>query len=173
MADRTCDVCGEAKPRKAFWGVNRLPMTTCTVCRRKAARRKKYLKEKQAREAADVRRLARLALQKQKRMREVSNIDLAIKELNHRITAVEYKIRKYTEKVLYGAGSRRTELALKNQSQKRDYYEEIKELLEMDATNGVDRPLEYYLTNTFLLNKHGFTCAVTDADPRSEQDADY
>lgn len=172
MAEKACDTCGEVKPRKAFWGVNREPMSTCTACRRKEARRKRYLRDKAEAERQAERQRARMALEKQKALLGDSKMSEAVLEINTIISRIEYKLRKYNEMVMYGNGTLRTEKAIRHQTNRLDYYEEIKYLLMESARRGIDRPLEYYLTNTFLLNKHGFPCVVKDADPRLEMEAD-
>lgn len=171
MKDRTCDTCGETKPWKAFWGVNRQPMKTCTACRHKEARRKRYLKEKARKQAEDRRNAAMIARQRVASEAKKSNVDASIKHINQKLAYIENRIAHYTDMIVYGHGTRKTENALKNQERNREYYEEVKELIMEDAARGLDNPLEYYLSNTFLLNKHGFPCIVTDADPRSDGNA--
>ena len=173
MIDKTCDKCGETKPRKAFWGVNRAIMSTCTVCRQKEARRKRYLKAKKKAEREAIRREADIARQKAKEKIKKSNVDAVVYELDRRISRIDSRIRHYADKIAYGAGTKRTETALKDQYRKIEYYEDIKSLVLEDASHGIDRTLEYYLSNTYLLNKHGFACVVTDADPRSEHHGTY
>jgi hypothetical protein len=168
MSERTCDKCGETKPRKAFWGVNRRPMTTCTVCRQKEARRKRYLRAKKKAEREAARLEAAAARQKIKEMNKKSNVEASIYELDRNISRINSRIKHYADKIAYGAGSKRTETALADQYRKIEYYEDVKALVLEDAARGVDRTLEYYLSNTYLLNKHGYPCVVTDADPRSE-----
>ena len=171
MSERTCDKCGETKPRKAFWGVNRNIMKTCTACRQKEARRKRYLRAKKKAERAAIRREAEVARQNAKQKMKKSNIEVAVSEIERRIVKTEWWIKKYADKIAGGNGTKRTESALKNQYQKVEYYEDIKELMLEDASFGIDRPIEYYLENTFLLNKHGYPCVVTDDDPRSDRNA--
>lgn len=173
MIDKTCDKCGETKPRKAFWGVNRSIMSTCTVCRQKEARRKRYLKAKKKAEREAARREAEIARQQVKEKMKKSNVEAAVYELERRISRVDSRIRFYADKIAYGGGSKRTETALKDQYRKVEYFEDIKALVLEDASRGIDRSLEYYLTNTYLLNKHGYPCVVTDADPRSEHHGTY
>ena len=168
MSERTCDKCGETKPRKAFWGVNRNIMSTCTVCRQKEARRKRYLKAKKKAEREAARREAAAARQKIKEMNKKSNVEASIYELDRNISRINSRIKHYADKIAYGAGSKRTETALADQYRKIEYYEDVKALVLEDAARGIDRTLEYYLSNTYLLNKHGYPCVVTDADPRSE-----
>jgi hypothetical protein len=172
MSERTCDKCGETKPRKAFWGVNRNIMKTCTACRQKEARRKRYLRAKKKAERAAIRREAEVARQNAKQKMKKSNIEVAVSEIERRIVKTEWWIKKYADKIAGGNGTKRTESALKNQYQKVEYYEDIKELMLEDASFGIDRPIEYYLENTFLLNKHGYPCVVTDDDPRSDRNGD-
>lgn len=171
MSERTCDKCGETKPRKAFWGVNRNIMSTCTVCRQKEARRKRYLRAKKKAEQAEIRRQISEAKRKAKAEMAKSNVELAVHEIERMITKTEWWIKKYADTISWGNGTKRTQRALKDHHRKLDYYEEIKELLLEDASLGIDRPLEYYLSNTYLLNKHGYPCVVTDADPREDRNA--
>lgn len=173
MSERTCDKCGETKPRKAFWGVNRNIMSTCTVCRQKESRRKRYLRAKKKAEKEAIRKQIDLARQQAREKMKKSNVEVAVGEIERRMVKSEWWIKKYSDKVAYGEGTKRTERALKNHYQKLAYYEEIKDLLLEDASLGIDRPLEYYLENTYLLNKHGYPCVVTDADPRSDRHGDH
>ena len=172
MSERTCDKCGETKPRKAFWGVNRNIMKTCTVCRQKEARRKRYLRAKKKAERAEIRKQVSEARRKAKAKITETKVSKAVEELERRITKTEWWIGKYEKIVAWGDGTKRTETALRNHHRKLEYYEDIKELLLEDAALGIDRPLEYYLENTYLLNKHGYPCVVTHADPRSDRNGD-
>ena len=165
MADRTCDTCGETKPRKDFWGVNRTPMPTCTACRRKAKRHERYMKEKSNRIREEQKRIMRRAMFKQSAMLKNSKVASSLAEIKVVLSQIDYKIRKYNQMVLQGLGTKRTESAITHQSNRRDYYEEIKDLLMESASRGIDRSIEYYLANTYLLNKYGFPCVVKDADP--------
>ncbi len=90
-------------------------------------------------------------------------------EINRILSRIDNKLRRYAEKVEFSEATQRTEAAIDYQWRRKEYFEEIKELMFEDAYNGVDNPLEYYLTNTFLLHKHGFPVIVTDADPREDQ----
>jgi len=148
-------------------------MTTCTVCRQKEARRKRYLRAKKKAEKAAIRRRAEVAKQLAKQKMKKSDIEVAVSEIERRIVKTEWWIKKYADKIAGGNGTKRTESALKNQYQKVEYYEDIKEIMIEDASFGIDRPIEYYLENTYLLNKHGYPCVVTDADPRSDRDGNY
>ena len=166
MQDRTCTSCGETKPWRAFWGKNREVEPTCSACRRKEYDRRRKRKAYNEQKQEQVRGIIRAARQKQEQIDKT--LTAAVREINKKLSQIKHKINTYSDKIIYGSGSSRTEKALRYQEHLRDYYEEIKELLMEDAANGIERPLEYYLTNTFLLNKHGFPCVVKDADPRSE-----
>ena len=168
MAERECDACGEVLPVKMFWGKHRIPQPTCTPCRRKEARRRRYeRKRRQEIQKEKAEELKRIVREQDKKMRE-TQMYAGVLELNKMISRIDHKLRKYAEKVAYCEGSVRTEQAIEYQRQRRAYYEEIKDLLYADAKRGIDRPLEYYLSNTYLLHKHGFPVVVTDADPREE-----
>jgi len=168
MKQRQCDTCGELLPAKMFWGENRRPMPTCTPCRRKEARRKRYkkqrIKEITKRQRQEIRRIVN---EQDEKMRE-TKMYAATLEINKIISRIDSKLRKYAEKVEFSEASPRTEAAIEHQWNRRNYFEEIKELLWEDARRGIDRPLEYYLSNTYLLHKHGFPVIVKDADPREE-----
>lgn len=168
MAERECDTCGEVLPAKMFWGKHRMPQTTCTPCRRKEARRMRYDRQRRKELQKEQRlELIRIVKEQDKKMRD-TKMYAGVLELNKIISRIDHKIRKYAEKISYCEGSSRTEQALEHQQQRRNYYQEIKDLLYADAKRGVDRDLEYYLSNTYLLHKHGFPVVVTDADPREE-----
>jgi hypothetical protein len=176
MADRTCPECGETKPVEQFWGERRQRMKVCTACRRKAARHKRYLKDKATHRRAEIRRLTNLLMQEQRAKVTEGPLPENVREINNILSRIDYKLGKYVEKLNFGQATKRTELAIKNQSQRKAYFLEIKELLMEAAGKGFDRPLEYYLSNTYLLHKHGFPCVVVDADPRLEmetEDADH
>lgn len=167
---KVCDTCGEELPAKMFWGARRRPMPTCTPCRRKEARKQKYRRER----AKQLRQQKRLELKnamlEQGKLLRDTRVYAAVVELNKTISRIDNKIKKYADKLAYNEATARTEQALRHQWRRKEYFEEIKDLLYADAKRGVDRPLEYYLTNTFLLHKHGFPVIVTDADPNEEHD---
>jgi hypothetical protein len=165
MSERTCPECGETKPIEQFWGKNRRREEVCTPCRRRKARHERYLRNKSKKRRDDFRRLTELAMKANISLIDESHVGEAMAELNVILSRIDYKLRKYAEKVAFGMGSKRTELAIRRQTMRREYYEEIKELLMEAAGQGIDRPLEYYLSNTHLLHKHGFPCVVVDADP--------
>jgi len=165
---KRCDTCGEDLPDKMFWGAKRRPMPTCTPCRRKEARKQKYRREKMKKLREDKRRELNSAMTEQGKLIRDTNVYAAVMEVNRIISRIDNKIKKYADKLSYGEATVRTEGALRHQWQRRDYFEEVRDLLYSDAKRGVDRPLEYYLTNTFLLHKHGFPVVVTDVDPNEE-----
>lgn len=168
MSHKECDTCGEELPVKMFWGPHRRPQSTCTPCRRKEARQKRYQREKIKSMERQKRQEVREALRQQdERMRD-TQIYAGVLELNKIISRIDSKLRRYAEKVEFSEATPRTESAIEYQWRRKEYFEEIKELLYTDAQHGVDRPLEYYLSNTFLLHKHGFPVVVKDADPREE-----
>jgi len=169
MSERTCETCGETKPRKAFWGVNRAIMKTCTDCRRKEARHKRYKRAKKKADLAETRRLAKLARDKMRAEVKLTNTDKSIKYINQKIASINNKLQKYMDKMTFGGGTNKTKHAIIRQTKNVEYYEELKELVMSDAALGYDKPIEYYLDNTYLLNKHGFPCVVTDENPRSDE----
>jgi len=110
------------------------------------------------------------AMREQSRIMEDTSVYAAVLEINKIISRIDNKLKKYADKVAFSESTSRTETAIEHQWRRREYFEEIKNLLYADAKRGVDRPLEYYLTNTYLLHKHGFPVVVTDADPREEHE---
>jgi len=166
MSERTCPECGETKPIEKFWGERRQRMKVCTACRRKAARHKRYVAQRKKDAKVNARRRMQASLMAQGKLLRGSEVSAGVLEINRIVSRINYKLRQYVEKLDFGESTARTESAIEYQTRKLRYYEEIKELLMEDAKNGIDRPLEYYLTNTFLLHKHGFPCVVVDADPR-------
>jgi hypothetical protein len=173
MSDRTCPECGETKPVEQFWGVNRRREEVCTPCRRRTARKARYLRNKSKKRRDEFRRLTEMAMKANISLMDKSQVGEAIAEINVVLARIEYKLKKYAEKVAFGMASKRTEHAITHQTQRLNYYEEIKELLMEAAGKGFDRPLEYYLSNTYLLHKHGFPCVVVDADPRLEMETEH
>ena len=162
---KECDTCGNFYPAKMFWGEKRKPMPTCTPCRRRAARKEKYRREKMRRLRDEKRKELKDALLTQNKLMRDTKVHAAIMEVNRTISRIDSRLKKYADKVAFNEGTARTENALRYQWRRREYFEEVRDLLYADAKRGVDRPLEYYLTNTFLLHKHGFPVVVTDADP--------
>lgn len=151
-------------------------MKVCTACRRKASRHARYLKQKERAKKEAARNARKLALQEQRKLLNGSELSEAMIGINRELSRVNYKIDKYMEKVSLGMATKRTENAIAHQSRRKDYFEEIKLLLMKAAGQGIYRPLEYYLSNTYLLHKHGFPCVVVDADPYIElenNDADH
>ena len=63
MSDRTCPECGETKPVEQFWGVNRRREEVCTPCRRRAARKARYLRDKSKKRRNEFRRQTEMAMQ--------------------------------------------------------------------------------------------------------------
>lgn len=173
MSERTCDVCGETKPRKAFWGVNRNIVPTCNTCRSKERKRKWYYKNKKKLERQAARKAVSEAVKAAKQKAKKTNVEIAIYEIDRRLSQIDSRMREYADKIAYGAGTKRTEKALRDQERNHEYFEDVRGIIMEDASLGIDRPLEYYLSNTYLLNKHGFPVVVTDADPREDRDGNY
>jgi len=165
MTDRTCPECGETKPIEQFWGANRRREEVCTPCRRRKSRHERYLRNKSKQRRAEFRRITEMAMQANISLMDESQVGEAMAELNVILSRINHKLKVYAEKVAYGTATKRTEYAIRHQTMRREYYEEIKELLMEAAGRGFERPLEYYLSNTYLLHKHGFPCVVVDADP--------
>jgi len=170
VSEKTCAACGESLPDKMFWGENRRPMTTCTPCRRKESRRRRYERERVRNLQKQKKSEIKAAMREQERLMKGTEVYAAITEINKVLSRIDHRLRKYAEKVSFCEATARTEQAIDHQWRRRSYFEEIKELLYEDARRGVDRPLEYYLSNTYLLHKHGFPVVVTDTDPREEYD---
>lgn len=170
MATRVCERCEEALPFKMFWGKHRKPMKVCTPCRRKEARRARHrrtkMRELQAQKREEIKRVVQ---EQDKKMRETA-MYAGVLELNKIISRINNKIKKYSDKVAYCESTARTESAIEHQWNRLAYYQEIKDLLYADAKRGIDRPLEFYLSNTYLLHKHGFPVVVTDAHPDEDID---
>jgi len=168
---KTCPVCGEDKPRKAFWGEHRQPMEVCTQCRRKAKRHEKYLKEKQYKQEAAARAELAQALRKQHKLLTDTVLAGAYNELLKMERRIQMKVRQHEDKIARGEGTVRTEQAVEFQSRKLAYYADVRAAMMADAAEGKELPLEHYLTNTFLLHKHGFPVAVVD-DPPADRTPD-
>jgi len=170
MATKVCEQCAEELPIKMFWGEHRKRMKVCTPCRRKEARRAKRrrarMRELQAQKREEIKRVVQ---EQDRKMRETA-MYAGVLELNKIISRIDNKLKKYSDKVAYCEGSARTEAAIEYQWKRRAYYQEIKDLLYADAARGIDRPLEFYLSNTYLLHKHGFPVVVIDAHPDEDID---
>jgi len=165
MEDRTCPECGEVKPPSAFWGKNRRRMEVCTPCRRRKARHERHLRDYKKVVRKRLNLQMRGLLLDQKTHLKNERMASAVREVERTIRNIERLIEKYAEKVAYNEATKRTETALTYQSKRLAYFEDVKFLLLECARRGIERPLEYYLSSTFLLNKHGFACTVKDADP--------
>lgn len=168
MATKTCDNCGEHKLIDAFRNADGRAEDTCTKCRdvlRRKAKRK-------AVQADNQRRRLRVEMQEaQRARRQVLASDTAhqaIKELTTQANIHENKLLRYLQKIRRGDGTTRTEKAVKYQQNYVDYYVALIDIVKRDAAMGRRKPLEYYLSNTYLLNKFGFTCVVVDGDPAEE-----
>ena len=111
-------------------------------------------------------------LREQRTFLKNENMAAAVAEVERTIRQIERLVEKYAEKVAFNEATKRTETALTYQSNRLSYFEDVKFLLLECARRGIERPLEYYLSNTFLLNKHGFPCQVKDADPWLEFEDD-
>ena len=170
MEDRACPECGEVKPPSGFWGKNRRIMEVCTSCRRRASRHERHVREYKKVVRKRLNLQMRGLLNEQRSMIKNERMASAVAEVDRIIRTVERAVEKYAEKVAYAEATKRTETALTYQSKRLAYFEDVKQLLLECARRGIERPLEHYLANTFLLNKHGFACTVKDADPWIEFD---
>jgi hypothetical protein len=88
----------------------------------------------------------------------------AAAEVLHEIKSLMYaprhKLRLYLTKVEVGTATLRTEQGILRQRQRMDYLEHLCEIIENDARRGKAKSIHHYLTNTYVLNEHGYTCAI-------------
>ena len=168
---KTCPSCGEDKPRNAFWGKHRQPQEICTPCRRKQKRHERYLREKDQALREQAQRTLRTALEAQEKQIKESVLGASIAELDHQIKRIRSKLAKHEHRQAMGLATQRTEHAVTHQTRKLTYLSEVRELMLADAGRGECCPLEYYLSDTALLHKHGFPVVVEhDATEESEND---
>ena len=175
MSERTCPECGEVKPTKKFLNATRRVVSVCTDCRRKAKGRARYLKSKQTEHRADLRRERDDAVYEQQMILARDHAVEVLKEIRDLMHHPRYKLRQYLLKVEAGTASLRTEDGIKRQRQRLDYLEHLCEIIENDARRGESRPIRHYLTNTYVLNEHGYTCALNldDADIRIHKTKEF
>jgi hypothetical protein len=164
MSDRTCIVCGETKPKRSFWNAKRRLVHTCTDCRRTARKKEQYRAEKKVRFDREVKAMTKRAIKAQAALLKETMAAAVLRELNKLIAQPRSLVRKYTKKLEHGTGSYRTKQGLENQTRRLDYLLDIKRIVELDAAVDDVKPLEYYLTNTYLLNKHGYVCRIDPDD---------
>lgn len=169
MSLKTCPSCKEDKPRKAFWGKHRQPQEICTTCRRKQARHERYLREKDAALREQAQRTLRVALDAQEKQIKESVLGASIAELDLQIKRIRYKLAKHEERQAMGLATQRTEHAVTHQTRKLTYLTEVRDLMMADAGQGECYPLEYYLSDTALLHKHGFPVVVEHDKPEENE----
>ena len=167
---RKCPECGEEKPRKAFWGKNREPQLICTPCRRKIKRHARYIKAKDKQRQQEAKTALRTALRAQARMKEESLVAAAVVELDRMISRIKNRIRSHNKRIEEGTDTPRTFTGLKHQTQKLDYYLDIRRWVMDDAGRGIVLPLEHYLSDTTMLHRHGYPVAVTRDQTRENDD---
>lgn len=160
MSERTCPECGEVKPQKKFLNAARRVVGTCTDCRRKGREHGRYLRMKKAERAGDLRRERDEALLEQEQILANDPAAEVIGQIRALMYAPRHKLRKYLNKVEMGTATLSTDEGIKRQRQKMDYLEHLCEIIERDARQSAAKSLRHYLTNTYVLNEHGYTCAI-------------
>jgi hypothetical protein len=164
MTDRTCPECGEVKPTKKFLDAARRVVSTCTDCRRKAQARARYRKSRKAEHSNDLRLERNDALYAQEQLLGNDPAAEVLDQIKELMYAPRHKLRKYLLKVEAGTATLRTEDGIRRQRQKMDYLEHLCEIIKRDAQAGRSATISHYLTNTYVLNEHDYTCAINPED---------
>ena len=164
MTDRTCSECGEVKPIKKFLDATRRVVSTCTDCRRKAKERARYIKRKAEADTVEARLERNDALYAQEQLLANDPAAEVLNQIRELMYAPRHKLRKYLLKVEAGTATLRTEDGIRRQRQKMDYLEHLCEIIKRDAQAGRCVGLSRYLTNTYVLNEHDYTCAINPED---------
>jgi uncharacterized membrane protein len=157
---RVCDACGETKPVKDFLTRTRRLDKTCTACRAKERRKLRYEKDR----ASDLQVEMREAIKEQKGVLD-SMSSAMITEVRKLMSMARYKLKTYDERIAQGKFTEKTLEARARQAQRVRYYNHVINIITTDARRGQRKPLLYYLSNTKLLEHHGFLCQVIEADP--------
>jgi hypothetical protein len=175
MTDRTCSECGETKPSKSFLDAKRRVVGICTDCRRKAKERARYLRAKAASRKRDRRVERDDAILAQEQLLAHDPAAEVLAEIKSLMYAPRHKLRQYLNKVELGIATLRTEQGIKRQRQRMDYLEHLCEIIERDALLGRASTLQHYLTNTYVLNEHGYTCNLNldDEDIRVHKTKEF
>lgn len=174
MSERTCPECGETKPTKKFLNAKRRVVPVCTACRA-VAQKKAYQEKLKAAKAA---RESEAAIQN--KMVEVTyNLDMFLNEdpcaptirvLTRMVTNQRRILRAYNERYRSGDPSDRLDTAMRDRTKRIQFLEEALAIAARDARTSSCKDPNWYTLNTFLLNKHGYPCAI---DSEHENICDY
>ena len=167
MSDRTCPECGETKPRSKFLNQIRHVVPVCTSCRRRAQQRD-YARRKRAQKRG-LRQVQEQTLRTQEHTRNLKKFlsndegHQVCKDIERLIRAEWRKLQKYEERYATRDYSDRLDKAMRDRHQKKRFLNEALAIAVEDTKRGECKPVVWYIENTYLLNKHGFYCAIDES----------